>query len=219
MWGNESFAEWWWMMLCVRSSGYVLFEHTFVCKLLVQSAQIPSYQSKHVPWIYFLRLFGPSIFATSFLLNCSIPLLNRPTIGVPILRCLFPSLFDFRFVVGTSRIIPFCWASFLRLSSLSSAFWAIPFRCAIGIFFCARSDDFEPTPWRRRSRDLCLFCTDRDKGERGSKRWDSFSRRWRAMSFLRLASSAAASLGLLGSLCFWLGEANVVLQDGGREDF
>jgi hypothetical protein len=96
----------------------------------------------------FLR--GPWMSARSCLLNCSVPPLNAPTLGAPILRILFISPPPLVFT-AFSRITPLSLASCLRLSSRCCALVLMPLRWDIGIFAWVRTDDFAPTDCKRRS--------------------------------------------------------------------
>ena len=141
------------------------------------------------------------MLATSFLLSFSIPPLNFPTLGPPMLRSLFVA--D-RFSFDTfSRIIPFSLASFRRVFSFDVSFARIPFLCASGMLRCVNMDDFDPKSCTRKSRALCLFLPDGAKLLSCSSKCDSLIRRCKARSFFTFATSAAASskLTYFGSLC------------------
>lgn len=138
-------------------------------------------------------LLGPSISWISFLLNFNVPPENLPTAGAPTPLSLFPSLLFLPFILALSRMMPFSFASRLRLSSRSVSFATIPFRCVMGIFSCLNREVFDPSACNRRSVALCLFFPLSVGLLLDSRRWDSVRRRWRARSFFRLADSEASS--------------------------
>jgi hypothetical protein len=100
----------------------------------------------------------------------------------------------------------------------------MPLRCAIGIDFCLKMDDFAPRDWRCRSvslsREGAAAAEVRVEyvGAWEERRVDSRRRDWRAWSFLRWEASRGSTSALDGFVDFVPVVDSEVEDVGGFED-